>query len=332
MLKPVIKLPKLPSLVPTAVKVGAKNIGNTLYNNSPKIFVCAGGGLILAGTIDACRASMAHAHDISEAKKGIESLKAYYKEVQNSANPDSYTKKQYHKEVADIILPVAADFAMDLIRPGALLLGGYIGIGVGVNQLDSRYFAMAGIANGLAESFEQYRKNVIEEAGEEADARYMYGLTDTKGVDSAGADTDGDEKKELSAAENEEVPKDIYTFYFRRGNPHWDSNNNFNVLFLINAQRDLTTKLHIEGSLFRSEAIKMLGGTVESGDIVYPRDNLVGWKMGNGDDCVDFGIFDADGHIQPWVRKFMASHDDCIPIRLNCDGNILKILSKEGRK
>ena len=136
---------------------------------------------------------------------------------------------------------------------------------------------------------------------------------------------------EISVSEGAKFTEndDIYTFYFRRGNPNWDENNNYNVMFLINLQRDLTHKLRMNKELFRSEVVKALGGTVKSGDLKYPRDNIVGWKIGNGDDYVDFGIFDADGRIKPWVREFMASHDDCIPIRLNCDGNILKKLSKE---
>lgn len=315
------------------VKGIGKTIAGFTYDNLPKILAVGGGGLLFGGTVDACVTCVKHATIVQEAQRGLQSLDAYWDEIRASGEPNSYTLKDYKKDKREIIFTASLDFGKHLVRPVAELAAGGLCIGAAIKVLDERFATTAALLDFAVSNFAQYRENVIADQGKEADERYLRGTGPVVDVET------GEMSKEVMiVGDNNRVdppwnaPKgDIYTFYFRRGNKYWDDNPYYNVMFLINEQRTLNNDLQINKSIFRSEVVKALGGTVESGDLVYPRDNMVGWKIGNGDNCVDFGIFDANKDLKPWVRAYMQAHDDVIPIRLNCDGNILKKLSEEKR-
>lgn len=315
------------------VKGVGKTIAGFTYDNLPKILAIGGGGLIFGGTVDACVTCVKHATIVHEAQKGLQSLDAYWDEIRASGEPNSYTLKDYKKDKREIIFSASLDFGKHMVRPVTELAAGGLCIGAAFKVLDERFATTAALLDFAVSNFAQYRENVIADQGKEADEKYLRGTGKGIVIGTVVDVETGETSKELMiVGDNSSVDKgDIYTFYFRRGNKYWDNNPYYNVLFLINEQRRLNNDLQINKSIFRSEVVKALGGTVESGDLVYPRDNMVGWKIGNGDNCVDFGIFDANKDLKPWVKAYMQAHDDVIPIRLNCDGNILKKLSEEKR-
>ena len=309
----------------TNVKGTLRAVGGVAYKHLPKILAITGGGLVAGGSVYACISCVKHARIVYEAQDRLQSIDAYWDEIRGSGAPNSYTLKDYRNDRWAVIFNAAVEFGKHLIVPGGMVATGGVFIGTAFHVIDQRYATATAMLEFLASDFMRYRDAVKEDLGEEADQKYMNArphITDEKGL-STGVYSEG-----MSGANQD--PGDIYTFYFRKGNKYWDDNPYYNILFLINEQRTLCNQLSIDKSMFRSEVVKALGGTVEEGDIVYPRDNMVGWKVGNGDGFIDFGIFDKDGNLKPWVKAYMESHDDVIPIHLNCDGNILKHLSLKG--
>ena len=92
-------------------------------------------------------------------------------------------------------------------------------------------------------------------------------------------------------------------------------------MFLRHQQNYANDILKNRGYLFLNEVYDMLG---------FPRTKygqIVGWvydeKNSNGDNFVDFGIYDKDN---PEKRKFVNGYETAIWLDFNVDGNILDLI------
>lgn len=180
--------------------------------------------------------------------------------------------------------------------------------------MQKRYLGVVAAYNGVSAAFEQYRKRVRDEYGEDLDKHFRYGTTfDT--MNEVGPN--GKKTKEKVKVENidpKEVLPDASCRFFDSSNPNWDPNPTFSMMWLRGVQNILNDALHTKGHLFLNEAYDALGfsHTAEG--------QVLGWlDTANGDGYVDLGLYDPN---KDNVRRFVNGKDDSILLEFNHDGVI----------
>ena len=279
--------------------IGGKALGKLapltakLAKHSPEIMVGGGIVLLVTGTVLACKATL-------DAKEAVEEA---VPDISGAETPEEKTV-----ECAKLGIEIATMYA-----PAALAIFSGIGLVVsGHNRLRSRLLAMGAAYKTLESAYDRYRSHVIEEHGEETDRRYRLGTRKPK-------------KKEgdLPVVESEHSDGFGYSMYARyfdqfNSNEHV-KNQAQNYDFLLLKQSWANERLQRRGFLFLNEVYEELGF-----DYV-PEGWLVGWKLGNGDNFVDFGLFEARNSLACDAVRYNGC-ETCFVLDFNVDGPIWDII------
>lgn len=282
--------------------------GMKLQKHSPEILV--GLGIIgFGGTVIlACRATL-HAEEILD--RHAERMELAEKAEQVAEPEDNY---DIQKEKTAIYIHTVVDF-VKLYTPSVALGGLSVAmILVASNILKKRYLGAVAAFNAVSEVFETYRNRVKDEFGEEADRYFRYGikkeLREVASTDENG--TEVVESEEVEVADQPVMPSD-YAKIFDCTNPNWDENPAFNLSFLKAQQAMANDILHTRGHLFLNEVYEMLGFDHT------PIGAVAGWVLGDGDDYVDFGLYD---YSREDVRRFINGKESNILLDFNISGSI----------
>lgn len=259
---------------------------------SPEILITVGVVGVITSTVMACKATTKAETILNDAKENIEKIE----QVKNNDAVVTYTDKDYKK---DIII-VKTQTATSLIKAyGPALTLGVVSIGciLGAhNIMRKRNLALVAAYKAVEESFMKYRKRVIEEYGSETDTMFKNGIKRkvTKDVDENGKET-GTFSESITMDPN---GISQYAKYFDESCSQWTNTPEYNLTFLKCQQNYANDQLKSRGHIFLNEVYDMLG---------IPRTQagaVVGWVKGEGDDFVDFGMFDAS------VSQYRSDHDN----------------------
>lgn len=297
-------------------------VGLVLKKHSPEILVGAGvvGGVV--STVLACKATTKLDEILSESKEKIEASHELLEKPELLPAGKTYTEEDHKKDLTVIY----AQTGLDLVK----LYAPAVGLGIlsvtavltGHNILRKRNMAIAAAYTALDTSFKQYRGRVVERFGEALDKELRYNVK-TKEIEEIVVNEDGTEsivKKTVDVID----PNDVYSPYARCwdcGCTGWTKDPEYNLMFLKDQQRYANDMLRTKGHLFLNEVHDMLG---------LPRTKagqVVGWlydeKCPNGDNCVDFGIYDIN---KPANRDFVNGYERSIWLDFNVDGNIMDLI------
>ena len=341
-MKPLAKVTRKVAKIPTVAKVLAK-----VSRNKPEIMAIGGGILVIWAFVDAVRGGMKMQlvmHETSEKVQEIEArhkeeLKRFAEEHPGDATPtdilaaQSTELKKARKEgtfrVVRLFLP-----------GGVKLIAGMVLAGGGFRVLKTRYVVSAGAAEGYKKILENYRKNVVDKEGKEADQKYLKGAVDEEEVSTVLKDENGNDTG-ARAKKKYPVVKD------QKGNPwrfefsdtYFDSyeNDTDRNLFYLKCEEDWWNHeldRHEEVSMY--EVLKHLGYRF---DILKSacnsrqeyRDRMTflrnyGWRKGCGDGFVDFGLYRAIN------EAAISRKSDIVFIEFNCSGNLQNLSEKDYRK
>ena len=130
--------------------------------------------------------------------------------------------------------------------------------------------------------------------------------------------------QELLNSKNEKKQKDVannvssYARVFDKDCDMWEPIHEYNRVFLATQQLKANALLKNRGYLFLNEVYEMLGVPKSKAG------QIVGWvydeKNPNGDNYVDFGIYDDRN------KDFVNGNKKTALLDFNVDGNILEIL------
>ena len=109
------------------------------------------------------------------------------------------------------------------------------------------------------------------------------------------------------------IPNDDSCRFFDSSNPNWDKNPTFSMMWLRGQQNILNDILHTRGHVFLNEVYDALGFPHT------PQGAVLGWIDGEGDNCIDFGLYDQN---KENVRRFVNGVDNVIMLEFNHDGVI----------
>ena len=103
-------------------------------------------------------------------------------------------------------------------------------------------------------------------------------------------------------------------------NPHWESNNEYNLMFIKAQERYANDLLKAKKRVFLNDVYEMLG---------LPRTKagqIVGWvydpESPKGDNYIDFGLYADNLSYSDYVNGF----DQAILLDFNVDGNIWDLM------
>ena len=287
----------------------------TIKKNSPEILLGAGIVGFVGTVVLACRATCRADEVLEFHRKKIKDIEDA-KEIAD-ADPEgemSYDIEIYRQDKAIRYLKTTGSLAKlyaPTVAVGTLSLACIL---TSRNIMQKRYLGVVAAYNGLSAAFEEYRKRVRDEYGEGLDKHFRYGTTyeELPVYDENGKKTK--EKEQVEKTETEMVmPTDDSCRFFDSSNPNWDKNPTFSMMWLRGQQNILNDILHTRGHVFLNEVYDALGFPHT------PQGAVLGWIDGEGDNCIDFGLYDQN---KENVRRFVNGVDNVIMLEFNHDGVI----------
>ena len=287
----------------------------TIKKNSPEILL--GVGIVgFVGTIVlACRATCKADEVLEFHRRKIKDINDA-KEIAD-ADPEgemSYDIELYRQDKAIRYLKTTGSLAKlyaPTIAVGTLSLACIL---TSRNIMQKRYLGVVAAYNGVSAAFEEYRKRVRDEYGEGLDKHFRYVTTYDELPVYAENGKKTKEKEPIEKTETEMViPNDDSCRFFDSSNPNWDKNPTFSMMWLRGQQNILNDILHTRGHVFLNEVYDALGFPHT------PQGAVLGWIDGEGDNCIDFGLYDPN---KESVRRFVNGVDNVIMLEFNHDGVI----------
>ena len=287
----------------------------TIKKNSPEILLGAGIVGFVGTIVLACRATCRADEVLEFHRRKIKDINDA-KEIAD-ADPEgemSYDIEIYRQDKAVRYLKTTGSLAKlyaPTIAVGTLSLACIL---TSRNIMQKRYLGVVAAYNGLSAAFEEYRKRVRDEYGDSLDKHFRYGTTyDELPV----YDENGKKTKEKEQVEKTETGMVMQTDdscrFFDSSNPNWDKNPTFSMMWLRGQQNILNDILHTRGHVFLNEVYDALGFPHT------PQGAVLGWIDGEGDNCIDFGLYDPN---KESVRRFVNGVDNVIMLEFNHDGVI----------
>jgi hypothetical protein len=177
--------------------------------------------------------------------------------------------------------------------------------------MQRRNVAVMAAYKTLEQGYNEYRRRVIEEFGEDKDEEFRLGLKEeTRTVD-------GKKTKVLTKDPN---GYSMYARFFDEGNENWEEEGEMNKLFILTQQSWANDKLKIQGYMLLNEVYEMLGLEQTSAGAV------VGWALNNeGDTYIDFGIFDGTSER---ARAFVNNNEPAILLDFNVQGVVNHLIDE----
>lgn len=287
----------------------------TIKKNSPEILLGAGIVGFVGTIVLACRATCRADEVLEFHRRKIKDINDA-KEV-SDADPEgemSYDVEIYRQDKAIRYLKTTGSLAKlyaPTVAVGTLSLACIL---TSRNIMQKRYLGVVAAYNGVSAAFEEYRKRVRDEYGEGLDKHFRYGTTYEE---LPVYDENGKKTKEKEKVEKTEtgmvMPTDDSCRFFDSSNPNWDKNPTFSMMWLKGQQNILNDILHTRGHVFLNEVYDALGFPHT------PQGAVLGWIDGEGDDCIDFGLYDPN---KESVRRFVNGVDNVIMLEFNHDGVI----------
>lgn len=291
--------------------------------HSPEILLATGIASGIAGTVVACKATTKVQSVLEKTK---EDVKVIHECIENEAvlHPETgdvvaeYSQEDGKKDLAITYTKTGLEIAK-LYAP-AVILGAIsvISILASNNIIRKRYLAASAAYAAVDAGFKKYRSGVVERFGDKVDKEIKYGIK-SKEVEEVVTDEKGKEKT-VKKTVDVISPIDQYSEFaqfFDSGNPYWEDDHDYNIMFLRRQQNYANDLLRVKGRVFLNEVYRMLGlNETKVGQIagwVYDPENP------NIDSYIDFGIYDGT---KEGSRDFVNGIEECILLDFNVDGNV----------
>lgn len=291
----------------TAIGVASKaKFGIQKY--SPEILLGTGIVGIVSGTVLACKATLKADKVLDEYHDKLNTV-----EDAHSLEMPDYTEADYKKDLIIVKTQTAMEF-VKLYGPAVgCIIGGITCVCSSYGIMRKRNLALVAAYSAVQEAFNDYRKRVIEEFGEEKDQMLRCGTHNEKIT----VDENGKKKKEDVKTLDGAWRPSGYAKIFDETNSYYVKNAEKNLMFLTMQQSYANDLLNIRGHVFLNEVYDMLG---------FPRTqagSIVGWKKGHGDGYIDFGIFDVRN---PKASDFVNGYERAVILDFNVDGVIWNLI------
>ncbi len=292
-------------LIPTALANRAGRQMLKLEAGSPKILFGIGVVSMVGSTVLACRSTL----KLEEVLETTQSDLA----TANSLEHREYSEEDRTRDKTIIYTRAAVQIGK-LYAPSLILgVAGITCLTKSHNILQERNAALTAAYVALDKGFKEYRARVVEKYGTQEDQEMRYGSEKIQVED----EKTGRKKTIVVAPKGE---PSIYARFFDELALEWQREPEYNLAYLKCQQAYANHLLQSRGHVFLNEVYKSLGIPHSSAGAV------VGWVLGNGDDYIDFGIWDPNNEK---AREFVNGHEAAILLDFNVDGVIYELIDKK---
>lgn len=280
-----------------------------LKKHSPEILVVAGIAGTVVSAVLACKATTKVAEILDETKGTLDTI---HEGMETGAiNGQEYTNEDGKKDTVVVYAQTGMKLAK-LYGP-AIILGtlSITSILASNNILRKRNVALGAAYAAIDKSFKEYRGRVIERFGEQVDTELKYGIKAKKFEEIEVDPETGKEKKvkKTVMVADPNLQSD-YAVYFDSKSRNYETNPDYNRMFLKAQQAFANDKLQTRGHLFLNEVLD---------DLDLPRTpagQIVGWTKDGPDGYVNFRIVEVERETED------GRHEPALLLDFNVDGNI----------
>ncbi len=280
-----------------------------LKKHSPEILVVAGIAGTVVSAVLACKATTKVAEILDETKGTLNTI---HEGMETGAiNGQEYTNEDGKKDTVVVYAQTGMKLAK-LYGP-AIILGtlSVTSILASNNILRKRNVALGAAYAAIDKSFKEYRGRVIERFGEQVDTELKYGIKAKKFEEIEVDPETGKEKKvkKTVMVADPNLQSD-YAVYFDSKSRNYETNPDYNRMFLKAQQAFANDKLQTRGHLFLNEVLD---------DLDLPRTpagQIVGWTKDGPDGYVNFRIVEVERETED------GRHEPALLLDFNVEGNI----------
>lgn len=280
-----------------------------LKKHSPEILVVAGIAGTIVSAVLACKATTKVAEILDETKGTLDTI---HEGMETGAiNGQEYTTEDGKKDTVVVYAQTGMKLAK-LYAP-AIILGtlSITSILASNNILRKRNVALGAAYAAIDKSFKEYRGRVIERFGEQVDTELKYGIKAKKFEEIEVDPETGKEKKvkKTVMVADPNLQSD-YAVYFDSKSRNYETNPDYNRMFLKAQQAFANDKLQTRGHLFLNEVLD---------DLDLPRTpagQIVGWTKDGPDGYVNFRIVEVERETED------GRHEPALLLDFNVEGNI----------
>ena len=280
-----------------------------LKKHSPEILVMAGIVGTVVSAVLACKATTKVAEILDETKGTLDTI---HEGMETGAiNGQEYTTEDGKKDTVVVYAQTGMKLAK-LYAP-AIILGtlSITSILASNNILRKRNVVLGAAYAAIDKSFKEYRGRVIERFGEQVDTELKYGIKAKKFEEIEVDPETGKEKKvkKTVMVADPNLQSD-YAVYFDSKSRNYETNPDYNRMFLKAQQAFANDKLQTRGHLFLNEVLD---------DLDLPRTpagQIVGWTKDGPDGYVDFRIVEVERETED------GRHEPALLLDFNVEGNI----------
>lgn len=280
-----------------------------LKKHSPEILVVAGIAGTVVSAVLACKATTKVAEILDETKGTLDTI---HEGMETGAiNGQEYTNEDGKKDTVVVYAQTGMKLAK-LYGP-AIILGtlSITSILASNNILRKRNVALGAAYAAIDKSFKEYRGRVIERFGEQVDTELKYGIKAKKFEEIEVDPETGKEKKvkKTVMVADPNLQSD-YAVYFDSKSRNYETNPDYNRMFLKAQQSFANDKLQTRGHLFLNEVLD---------DLDLPRipaGQIVGWTKDGPDGYVNFRIVEVERETED------GRHEPALLLDFNVEGNI----------
>lgn len=280
-----------------------------LKKHSPEILVVAGIAGTVVSAVLACKATTKVAEILDETKGTLDTI---HEGMETGAiNGQEYTTEDGKKDTVVVYAQIGMKLAK-LYAP-AIILGtlSITSILASNNILRKRNIALGAAYAAIDKSFKEYRGRVIERFGEQVDTELKYGIKAKKFEEIEVDPETGKEKKvkKTVMVADPNLQSD-YAVYFDSKSRNYETNPDYNRMFLKAQQAFANDKLQTRGHLFLNEVLD---------DLDLPRTpagQIVGWTKDGPDGYVNFRIVEVERETED------GRHEPALLLDFNVEGNI----------
>lgn len=280
-----------------------------LKKHSPEILVVAGIAGTVVSAVLACKATTKVAEILDETKGTLDTI---HEGMETGAiNGQEHTTEDGKKDTVVVYAQTGMKLAK-LYAP-AIILGtlSITSILASNNILRKRNVALGAAYAAIDKSFKEYRGRVIERFGEQVDTELKYGIKAKKFEEIEVDPETGKEKKvkKTVMVADPNLQSD-YAVYFDSKSRNYETNPDYNRMFLKAQQAFANDKLQTRGHLFLNEVLD---------DLDLPRTpagQIVGWTKDGPDGYVNFRIVEVERETED------GRHEPALLLDFNVEGNI----------
>lgn len=282
----------------------------TLKKHSPEILVVAGVVGAVASAVIACKATTKVGKITEEAKDNIDTI---HDSEKNGVTPagETYTKEDAQKDLAITYVQTGIKYAK-LYAP-AVILGSLsvTSILASNNILRKRNVALGAAYAAIDKSYKEYRGRVIERFGEQVDQELKYNIK-AKKFEEIETDPETGKQKKVKKTVMVADPnlQSDYAVYFDNKSRNYETNMDYNRMFLKAQQQYANDKLQARGHVYLNEVLD---------DLDLPRTpagQIVGWTKDGPDGYINFRIIEVERETED------GRHEPALLLDFNVEGNI----------